>query len=232
MDGGDEPEEPEDPEDPEDPGTPVWGIKGDFDGDTGWANEYVMTEFPAGSGIWVSAPINFAEGNQFKIQYNNWEAEVGAAAAGDTLSTGVVYRGLTSGASNFGVSASQAGLRKVVLNTNDNTVYILGWGVIGAVAGDSWGNDLPMLYDAAAGTWTSAVPAEIQGEFKLRWAGQWSTSEVTIPDRGLADGASFAVGTPISLKQGGGDINPGENVGTYNMVYDVANETLTLTTAE
>ena len=232
VDGGDEPEEPEDPEDPEDPGTPVWGIKGDFDGDTGWANEYVMTEFPAGSGIWVSAPINFAVGNQFKIQYNNGEAEVGAAAAGDTLSTGVVYQGLTSGASNFGVSASQAGLRKVVLNTNDNTVYILGWGVIGAVAGDSWGNDLPMLYDAAAGTWTSAVPAEIQGEFKLRWAGQWSTSEITVPDRGLADGASFAVGTPISLKQGGGNINPGENVGTYNMVYDVANETLTLTAAE
>ena len=168
----------------------------------------------------------------FKIQYNNWEAEVGAAAAGDTLSTGVVYQGLTSGGSNFGVSASQAGLRKVVLNTNDNTVYILGWGVIGAVAGDSWGNDLPMLYDAAAGTWTSAVPAEIQGEFKLRWAGQWSTSETTVPDRGLADGASFAVGTPINLKQGGGNINPGENVGTYNMVYDVANETLTLTAAE
>lgn len=232
VDGGDEPEEPEDPEDPEDPGTPVWGIKGDFDGDTGWANEYVMTEFPAGSGIWVSAPINFAEGNQFKIQYNNWEAEVGAAAAGDTLSTGVAYQGLTSGGSNFGVSASQAGLRKVVLNTNDNTVYILGWGVIGAVAGDSWGNDLPMLYDAAAGTWTSAVPAEIQGEFKLRWAGQWSTSETTVPDRGLADGASFAVGTPINLKQGGGNINPGESVGTYNMVYDVANETLTLTAAE
>ena len=228
--GGDDPDP--DPEPDPDPDEPVWGIKGDFNGDTGWANEYVMTEFPAGSGIWVSDTINFAEGNQFKIQYNNWEAEVGAAAAGDTLSTGVVYQGLTSGGSNFGVSASQAGLRKVVLNTNDNTVYILGWGVIGAVAGDSWGNDLPMLYDAAAGTWTSAVPAEIQGEFKLRWAGQWSTSETTVPDRGLADGASFAVGTPISLKQGGGNINPGESVGTYNMVYNVANETLTLTAAE
>ncbi len=228
--GGDDPDP--DPEPDPDPDEPVWGIKGDFNGDTGWANEYVMTEFPAGSGIWVSDTIRFAEGNQFKIQYNNYEAEVGAAAAGDTLSTGVVYQGLTSGGSNFGVSASQAGLRKVVLNTNDNTVYILGWGVIGAIAGDSWGNDLPMLYDAAAGTWTSAVPAEIQGEFKLRWAGQWSTSETTVPDRGLADGASFAVGTPINLKQGGGNINPGENVGTYNMVYDVANETLTLTAAE
>ena len=233
VDGGgsDTPDEPEDPEDPEEPGTPVWGIKGDFNGDEGWANEYVMTEFPAGSGIWVSDTINFAEGNQFKIQYNNWEAEVGAAAAGDTLSTGVVYQGLTSGASNFGVSASQAGLRKVVLNTNDNTVYILGWGVIGAISGDSWGHDFPMIFDPEANTW-SVSGLSVEGEFKLRWAGQWSTSEITVPDRGLADGASFAVGTPISLKQGGGNINPGENVGTYNMVYDVANETLTLTAAE
>ena len=116
-----------------------------------------MTEFPEGSGIWVSAPINFAEGNQFKIQYNNWEAEVGAAAAGDTLSTGVVYQGLTSGGSNFGVSASQAGLRKVVLNTNDNTVYILGWGVIGAISGDSWGHDFPMIFDPEANTWSVQV---------------------------------------------------------------------------
>ncbi len=229
--GSDTPDEPEDPEDPEDPGTPVWGIKGDFNGDTGWANEYVMTEFPAGSGIWVSDTIRFAEGNQFKIQYNNWETEVGAAAAGDTLSTGVVYQGLTSGGSNFGVSASQAGLRKVVLNTNDNTVYILGWGVIGAISGDSWGHDFPMIFDPEANTW-SVSGLSVEGEFKLRWAGQWSTSEITVPDRGLADGASFAVGTPISLKQGGGNINPGENVGTYNMVYDVANETLTLTAAE
>ena len=227
--GGDDPEP--DPEPDPDPDEPVWGIKGDFNGDTGWANEYVMTEFPAGSGIWVSDTIRFAEGNQFKIQYNNWETEVGAAAAGDTLSTGVVYQGLTSGGSNFGVSASQAGLRKVVLNTNDNTVYILGWGVIGAISGDSWGHDFPMIFDPEANTW-SVSGLSVEGEFKLRWAGQWSTSEITVPDRGLADGASFAVGTPISLKQGGGNINPGENVGTYNMVYNVANETLTLTAAE
>ena len=90
---------------------------------------------------------------------------------------------------------------------------------------------LPMIFDPEANTW-SVSGLSVEGEFKLRWAGQWSTSEITVPDRGLADGASFAVGTPISLKQGGGNINPGENVGTYNMVYDVANETLTLTAAE
>lgn len=240
VDGGgsDTPDEPEDPEDPEDPDEPVepvepsgWGVKGDFDGDTGWANEYAMTEFPAGSGIYVSSAINFAEGNQFKIQYNKWETEIAATTEGDTLSTGVAYSSPGKG-SNFAVSASQAGLRKIVLNTNDNTVYILGWGVIGAIAGDSWGNDLPMLYDEGTNTWTSAVPVQVEGGFKLRWAGQWSTSEVTVPDRGLAEGASFAVGSPISLVQGGGNIDPSDATGSYNMVYDVANETLTLTAAE
>ena len=132
---------------------------------------------------------------------------------------------------NFKIAESQAGNRVIVYNANDNTVYFLGWSVIGAISGDSWGHDFPMIFDPEANTW-SVSGLSVEGAFKLRWAGQWSTSEVTIPDRGLADGASFAVGTPISLKQGGGDINPGENVGTYNMVYDVANETLILTAAE
>lgn len=233
--GSDTPDEPEDPEDPDEPVEPVepsgWGVKGNFDGDTGWANEYAMTEFPAGSGIYVSSAINFAEGNQFKIQYNDWETEIAATTEGDTLSTGVAYSSPGKG-SNFAVSASQAGLRKIVLNTNDNTVYILGWGVIGAIAGDSWGNDLPMLYDEGTNTWTSAVPVQVEGGFKLRWAGQWSTSEVTIPDRGAAgdqDPYEATADVPINVVQGGKNISIN---GTYNMIYDVANETLTLTAAE
>lgn len=230
--GSDTPDEPEDPEDPDEPVEPSgWGVKGDFDGDTDWANVYAMTEFPTGSGIYVSSAINFAEGNQFKIQYNNWETQIAATTEGDTLSTGVAYSSPGKG-SNFAVSASQAGLRKIVLNTNDNTVYILGWGVIGAIAGDSWGNDLPMLYDEAANTWTSAVPVQVEGGFKLRWAGQWSTSEVTIPDRGAAgerDPYEATADVPINVVQGGKNISIN---GTYNMVYDVANETLTLTAAE
>lgn len=225
--GGDD---TEDPEDPEDPDAAVWGIKGDFDGDTGWENDYAMTEFPAGSGIWVSGLINFAEGNQFKIQYNNWEKEIGAAAQGDTLYTGIAYQGLTSGGSNFGVSASQAGMRKVVLNTNDNTVYILGWSLIGEIAGDSWGNDFPMLYNPETGEWSiSAVSAE--GGFKLRWCGQWSSSDVTVPDRGVPEGTLFSVGTPFALVQGGGNIVP-DPAGVYDMVYSPEDETLTVTVAE
>ena len=230
-DGGDgDTDDPEDPEDPDQPTGAVWGIKGDFDGDTGWSVDYPMTEFPAGSGIWVSGLINFAEGNQFKLQYNSWEKEIGAAAEGDTLRTGIAYQGLTSGGKNFGVSASQAGMRKVVLNTNDNTVYILGWSLIGELSGDSWGNDFPMLYNQETGEWSiAAVSAE--GGFKLRWCGQWSTSDVTVPDRGLPEGTSFSVGTPFALVQGGGNIVP-DPAGVYDMVYSPEDETLTVTVAE
>ena len=220
----------DDPEDPDQPTGAVWGINGDFDGDTGWSVDYPMTEFPAGSGIWVSGLINFAEGNQFKLQYNSWEKEIGAAAEGDTLRTGIAYQGLTSGGKNFGVSASQAGMRKVVLNTNDNTVYILGWSLIGELSGDSWGNDFPMLYNQETGEWSiAAVSAE--GGFKLRWCGQWSTSDVTVPDRGLPEGTSFSVGTPFALVQGGGNIVP-DPAGVYDMVYSPEDETLTVTVAE
>ncbi len=230
-DGGDgDTDDPEDPEDPDQPTGAVWGINGDFDGDTGWSVDYPMTEFPAGSGIWVSGLINFAEGNQFKLQYNSWEKEIGAAAEGDTLRTGIAYQGLTSGGKNFGVSASQAGMRKVVLNTNDNTVYILGWSLIGELSGDSWGNDFPMLYNQETGEWSiAAVSAE--GGFKLRWCGQWSTSDVTVPDRGLPEGTPFSVGTPFALVQGGGNIVP-DPAGVYDMVYSPEDETLTVTVAE
>ena len=239
VDGGsDTPDEPEDPEDPEDPDQPelqenLWGVIGTF-AESNWSADIYMTEFPAGSGIWISPVLEFADTTQFKLRFNNdWNTQAGAVAAGDTLRTGIpTVAGFGNNvAQNVGVAKEQVGKRVVVYDAENNQLYILGWSVIGAISGDSWNHDFPMIFDPEANTW-SVSGLSVEGAFKLRWAGQWSTSEVTIPDRGLADGASFAVGTPISLKQGGGDINPGENVGTYNMVYDVANETLTLTAAE
>ena len=239
VDGGsDTPDEPEDPEDPEDPDQPelqenLWGVIGTF-AESNWSADIYMTEFPAGSGIWISPVLEFADTTQFKLRFNNdWNTQAGAVAAGDTLRTGIpTVAGFGNNvAQNVGVAKEQVGKRVVVYDAENNQLYLLGWSVIGAISGDSWGHDFPMIFDPEANTW-SVSGLSVEGAFKLRWAGQWSTSEVTIPDRGLADGASFAVGTPISLKQGGGDINPGENVGTYNMVYDVANETLTLTAAE
>ena len=222
--GSDEPEQPEIKDN-------LWGVIGSFAA-SAWGADIYMTEFPAGSGIWISTPIAFAAGDEFKLRFNNeYKQQVSPAAAGDSLRTGIPYVDCQSNSNNFKIAESQAGNRVIVYNANDNTVYFLGWSVIGVISGDSWGHDFPMIFDPEANTW-SVSGLSVEGAFKLRWAGQWSTSEVTIPDRGLADGASFAVGTPISLKQGGGDINPGESVGTYNMVYDVANETLTLTAAE
>ena len=233
-----DPEDPEDPENPEEPEQPeikdnLWGVIGTFEG-SDWKYDIYMTEFPAGSGIWISPVLEFVDTTQFKLRFNNdWNTQAGAVAAGDTLRTGIpTVAGFGNNvAQNVGVAKEQVGKRVVVYDAENNQLYLLGWSVIGAISGDSWGHDFPMIFDPEANTW-SVSGLSVEGAFKLRWAGQWSTSEVTIPDRGLADGASFAVGTPISLKQGGGDINPGENVGTYNMVYDVANETLTLTAAE
>ncbi len=239
VDGGsDTPDEPDEPENPEDPDQPelqenLWGVIGTF-AESNWDTDIYMTEFPAGSGIWISPVLEFVDTTQFKLRFNNdWNTQAGAVAAGDTLRTGIpTVAGFGNNvAQNVGVAKEQVGKRVVVYDAENNQLYLLGWSVIGAISGDSWGHDFPMIFDPEANTW-SVSGLSVEGAFKLRWAGQWSTSEVTIPDRGLADGASFAVGTPISLKQGGGDINPGENVGTYNMVYDVANETLTLTAAE
>ena len=242
VDGGsdapDEPEDPEDPEDPEEPDQPelqenLWGVIGTF-AESNWSADIYMTEFPAGSGIWISPVLEFADTTQFKLRFNNdWNTQAGAVAAGDTLRTGIpTVAGFGNNvAQNVGVAKEQVGKRVVVYDAENNQLYLLGWSVIGAISGDSWGHDFPMILDPEANTW-SVSGLSVEGAFKLRWAGQWSTSEVTIPDRGAAgeqDPYEATADVPINVVQGGKNISIN---GTYNMVYDVANETLTLTAAE
>ena len=242
VDGGsdapDEPEDPEDPEDPEEPDQPelqenLWGVIGTF-AESNWSADIYMTEFPAGSGIWISPVLEFADTTQFKLRFNNdWNTQAGAVAAGDTLRTGIpTVAGFGNNvAQNVGVAKEQVGKRVVVYDAENNQLYLLGWSVIGAISGDSWGHDFPMIFDPEANTW-SVSGLSVEGAFKLRWAGQWSTSEVTIPDRGAAgeqDPYEATADVPINVVQGGKNISIN---GTYNMVYDVANETLTLTAAE
>ena len=236
VDGGsdtpDEPEDPEDPENPEDPDQPevkenLWSVAGSFNG---WTDSY-MTEYPAGSGIWISAPIAVKGGDNFKFRFNNeWDAgQYGVSVGGDTLRTGIPTVCLTSENTDITISESQAGNRVFVLNTNDNTIFILGWGACGNISGDAWTIDLPMVYNTETNEWTSMVPGEFEGGFKLRWAGQFSSESVKIPERGADSDADVTLtpDTPQKVTAKGGK-NMIAN-GTYNVVYNVTNETVTIT---
>lgn len=226
IDGGGS-EDPEQPEVKEN----LWGIMGTFEA-SNWNSDIYMTEFPAGSGIWVSPALTFEAGTEFKLRYNNsWDTQAGVVNKGDTLMTGIPAEAAFGNnvAQNVAVAESQYGQRVVVYNANDNQIYLLGWSLIGAIAGDSWGLDFPMIYDAEANTWSaSGVP--IEGGFKLRWSGRWGDSSVTVPDRGLPKNAVLTVGTPADVIQGGDNIEV--EAGTYDMVYNVADETLLLTVTE
>lgn len=216
--GSDEPDEPDVPEIKDN----LWGVIGTFEGSE-WTYDIYMTEFPAESGIWTSPVLSFEETTAFKLRFNNsWATQAGSVVKGDPVKVGVPT---VAGGEDVGVSADQVGNQVIVYNANTNEIFLLGWSAHGMIDGDSWTKDVPMVFDASANTWTTLVPAPVQGEFKLRWAGAWDD------DRGLAEGASFSgTGEPINLAKGGKNI--GGAVGNYNMVYDVANETLTLTAAE
>ena len=171
VDGGsdapDEPEDPENPEDPEEPDQPeepeqpeikdnLWGVIGTFEG-SDWKYDIYMTEFPAGSGIWISPVLEFVDTTQFKLRFNNdWNTQAGAVAAGDTLRTGIpTVAGFGNNvAQNVGVAKEQVGKRVVVYDAENNQLYLLGWSVIGAISGDSWGHDFPMIFDPEANTWS------------------------------------------------------------------------------
>lgn len=216
--GSDEPEQPEQPEIKDN----LWGVIGTFEG-SDWTYDIYMTEFPAGSGIWTSPALAFEETTAFKIRFNNsWDTQAGAAVKGEPIEIGVPT---AAGGEDIGVAADQVGKQVIVYNANTNEIFLLGWSAHGMIDGDSWTKDVPMVFDASANTWTTVVPAPVQGEFKLRWAGDWTDN------RGLADGASFS-GSGIAFDVVKDGPNIGGAMGNYNMTYDVTAETLTLTTAE
>ena len=128
------------------------------------------------------------------------------------------------GAFPGGDNINLTGTFKVVYNANNETIGTLGWGVVGSIAsipGFSWNNDIPMNL-ASDGKWYS-VPVALgtADEIKIRWQAGWDVN------RG---GDMTAVEEAFDAVAGGNNIKVSE-AGTYMLVYDPANEKITVTKA-
>ncbi len=185
-----------------------WSVIGDFNG---WNADSYMTE--VAPGIWVSDELELTE-NGWKIRFNNsWDVNRGGATPTQAGEFVAAYPG--------GDDIKIGGKGRVVFNEMNQTIGLLGWGVVGKIAsitGFEWNNDIPMNL-ASDGKWYSVPVTFSEGdEFKLRWMAEWGQ------DFG---GNMDEIDKPFEK---GGDNVKVSKAGTYMVVYDPEASTITLST--
>ncbi len=186
----------------------LWSVIGDFNG---WGADAYMTQ--VAPGIWVSDELELTEAG-WKIRFNNsWDVNRGGATPEKVGEFVAAYPG--------GDDIKIGGKGRVVFNEMNQTIGLLGWGVVGKVAsieGFEWNNDIPMNL-AADGKWYS-VPVKYtkDDEIKIRFGAAWDENfggNATAADEAFATG-----GDNIKI--------PAD--GTYMVVYDPTASTITLST--
>lgn len=211
LGGGENPEDPEDPEDPKVEN--AWSIIGSVAG-TSWDKDFYMKEVSAG--IWVSSPIEFAEGDNFKIRFNNdWPDNRGLANADESLEEGTPKGAVADGQNIVAV----AGKASVVYDSNNESLYLLGWGLTGSLSGLSWDYDVPLYLDAD-GNWI-AKGIDLSGEFKLRYQADWDQNY----------GGAAQIGT-FSLEASGSNMVLEGASGLYDVLFNATDLTFTISVAE
>ena len=163
-------------------------------------------------GIWVSDEAITTEGG-WKIRFDGgWDVNRGGSLA---------KQGEFCKAVQGGDNITLAGTFKVVYNANNETIGTLGWGVTGSIAsaGISWNNDIPMNLGTDGKWYSLPFALTATDEFKIRYNAEWAEN---------FGGAFAAVDEAFEAVAGGDNIKVAED-GTYMLVYDPENATITLT---
>jgi hypothetical protein len=185
-----------------------WGLIG-VNGD--WNNDVAMTE--VAPGIWVS-PMTSITSEGWKLRQNGgWDVNRGGATPSQA--------GEFTEAVPDGDNINLTGDLIVVYNANNETLGTMVWGVVGSIAsidGFSWNADLPMNLGADGKYYSIPFTATTSDQFKIRKNAGWDDN------RG---GSCSAVNAEFDAVSGGDNIVVPAD-GTYMLVYDPANETLTL----
>ena len=184
------------PEGEEKPDT--WGVVGSFAA-SGWSEDVKMTEKEAG--VWVSDPVEFVAGDEFKVRANGeWKKDFGANCV--------------AGGDNIVVEADGVYIVTLDLNAETLTFAEKGpdvWTVIGGFEGSSWSTDINMT-EIAEGVWESdPIALKAGDEFKVRANADWAVNF------GITEGATV---------QDGGNIKV-EADGTYVITLDLSVPALT-----
>ena len=186
----------------------TWGLIGVNDD---WSNDVAMTEVMPG--IWVSDEVTVEKGG-WKVRFDKgWDVNRGGA----TPSKQGEFVKAVPGGDNIGL----LGTFKVVYNANNETIGTLQWGLVGSIAsipGFNWNADVPMNLGADGKWYSIPVALTTTDEFKIRENAGWDNN------RG---GECVEANAEFAVTVGGSNIKAPAD-GTYMVIYDPANETITL----
>ena len=154
----------------------IWSVIGSFEA-SNWNNDVKMTLQEGVYNMWISDPISFKAGDEFKVRFNrDWGINRGADC---TLEYGMTADGVLDGA-NIKVPAD--GTYTVVYSETANLIFFKGWSVIGEIGGTSWDTDFVMapMWDEKESVclgWVSDAFAYEEGKgFKIRYQGDWAVN--------------------------------------------------------
>ena len=181
----------------------VWSIIGDINS---WGGDIDMTLV---DGLWVAQDVVLKGG--WKIRKNHaWDENRGGTfvALGEAFAVTGGGDNIDCGEGKFTVTYDPAA---ETITVTEGTV----WSLIGDF--NSWGDDVDMT--ESDGKWI-AEGVDLTGGWKIRKNHDWAEN------RG---GTFVAFGEAFAVTAGGDNINCGD--GKFNVVYDPAAETITVTTA-
>ena len=201
----------------------VWSLIGQI-GESNWDNDFYMTKTVEGK--WLSDPLEFKAGSEFKIRFNNdWKVNRGADSPDAPTQLGAAQAlKLVNDGKNLTVK--EDGTYRIVYDPAKEVIFILGWGVIGVVNGTNWDNDLIMT-PGEAGVWESD-PFTVEGEFKIRFNADWKTNRGGEGDSNV----TLTPGTPVNAVADGKNFQIENPSGKYKLSYDSAAEKITVKAAE
>ncbi len=187
------------------PAVTGWNIIG-LGGD--WDHDVLAAE---NDGVWT-AYVSVAEATEFKWRKDGeWAENYG----GDIVAVGEPFDAVEGG-NNIPL---EPGFWKLELDTDALKITVTEgqvWSLIGNF--NEWGGDVDMV-QGEDGRWVAKNVALTTG-WKIRHNHDWSVNR----------GGTFAeLGKPFAVNDGGADIDCGE--GNFDVVYDPAEETITVTVA-
>lgn len=183
------------------------GVNGD------WNNDIFMTEVMPG--VWMSPKVEITTPG-WKLRFNHdWGVNRGSE---ELDAEGKFVKGVQDGK-----DIALTGTFNVVYNANNGTMGTLVWGIVGSVAsidGFNWNKDVPMNLGSDGKWYSIPIVLTKSDEIKIRQYADWAVS--------LGGACTAAEEAFEAISDNGPNFKAPED-GTYMVVYDPAEGTITLT---